>query len=293
MRHQDWNAVVETHIRAAGGDPRFVLKSMDGELEKIAGLIDWGARQAGRMAVGAGERLGGYGLTRGMGAGLSRWGGGVFERQVAKAGVQEAASVARTGAIRDVLSTQGPRMSSSLQARLGREATSLAQGRKALRGNVTAWNAQASRGTGNAASFTAQREADAAGKAVLSGKPLAPPAPAPAVAPAVDPARLAAGSPQAAAGAVNPAVAESMKSSMTAGQTYNAGVQANVATKAAATPADIAGAPLWNQAQTMWKGWTPGQQMGAVAGAAAIPALGAGLMMGGGGQRGNTTIIQR
>lgn len=266
MRNQDWNAVAEHYIREAGGDPRFVLKSMDDELEKVAGLLDWGARVAGRAAIGAGERLGGYGLTRGVGEGMSRWGSGVFARQQASMGGRAAASAAHLGKIEAAQGVAGVSLPMRAQLEAARRVQLAANRTQTATANV--WGTQAQRGAGNAERFAATRQADAQARAAIKGLP-APAAPVATTVPAatrrVRPARNAAGT-------------------------------ANPAAQAAANP-EAAAQPGWGQ---QFKGWwgnpntTNTQRYGLVAGGAAVPALGLGLMAGGGSSGGGqTTIIQR
>jgi len=321
MRHQDWNAVVETHIRAAGGDPRFVLKSMDGELEKIAGLIGTAANLAGRFmgSVGhagtgvanAARRAAGWvgglgtraaGAAGGLRAGVEGMGRGLqLEYAAGKGGFQFAPGVvdklrgssAATGAFRGLDTAKQTALAGKFSAGAHIPAAGV-PGMSAGMASIDSAVATASKKAANPLNrFISGAERTAARPAVPAGAPAAVPAAVPAPGP-LAPAPAGAASTAAVQGGAVPGVVDDAAARAARVKAFTAKFPAPPATQAAAaTPTDIAGAPLWDQGKAMWKSWTPGQQVGAVAGAAAVPALGAGLMMGGGGQRGNTTIIQR
>lgn len=103
MRQQDWSVVVRHHICEAGGDPRWVLRSADDELEKIGtllGVLSRGGETAAREAGFAAKGLG-MTLEDGARAGGKIWGapgrladranayaahlGNIFERSAGKA----------------------------------------------------------------------------------------------------------------------------------------------------------------------------------------------------------------
>ena len=315
MRHQDWNAVVETHIRAAGGDPRFVLKSMDEELEKVAAWLDVGARMLGSVAGAAGRvGPGAAGLARrtagwvgGLGTGAANavggWGkslasagrGLQLEYAAGKGGFKFAPGVvdklrgssAATGTFRNLDAAKQAR----LAGKWGDQGVAMAFKPEGL----AAAEAAAKKAAQPVSRFISGAERSAA-KAAAPGLPAAAPVVAPAPGPLV-PAPAGAASTAAVQGGVVPGVVDDAAARAARVKAFTgnkANFPAPPATQAAAaTPTDIAGASLWDQGKATWKGWTPGQQMGAVAGAAAVPALGVGLMAGGGSGRGNTTIIQR
>lgn len=250
MKTHDWNAVAARCIHEAGGDPRFVLQSMDAELEKVAGFLDWGARVLGRGAIGAGERLGALGVTRGVGEGMSRWGAGVFERQAATQAARATAAgeqLARLGA------ADSAALGGGMRKTLAQQTTKTLGTQRAATNTAKAYTQLAQRGSANADAMAA-----------LRGKTPVPQMPAPAPAPvAAAPAVPAAAAPAAAAPAAAPAA-----------------------------PAGAPGQPGWGDRLKTWWGnpQTPAwQRYGLVAGGAAVPAAGLGLMAGGG----NTTVIQR
>lgn len=324
MRHQDWNAVVETHIRAAGGDPRFVLKSMDEELEKVAGLLDGLARWGGGVAERIAAKGGVWGATKsGIGNAANRYNRWVSDAAHAggKAGILGSAgrgatlgagllgtSAAAGGAL--AAGPVGALVSGGLGAAAGGLIGGAAYGGAAAAGAGVRAAGRGWRGLttafreGRSASMAARGvNPNMAGIAGGGGAPLIKLPALPAASSAATtaerqaatlvqhpPATLTLAGHAPTPGPVVAAAGKVPESGIVAG---NVGKAAQTPAAISGAPTDTAGAPLWNQAQTMWKGWTPGQQMGAAMGAAAVPALGAGLMMGGGGQRGNTTIIQR
>ena len=242
MRQQDWAAVIGHHIREAGGDPRWVLKSTDEELEKIA-LSPTGIAGGAGGVVRAIDQVGhGVATLLGRGAGapgrlmsrISEYGRGLGRTfEAARAGRPMASGGARMAEVARTPLRQGAKVGPVL--------------------NLDATPATARHVIGLQGSRSADR---------LARVPVHVPGSASGIVPAV----TAPGATAAAAGA---------KGAKTAKKTADEGMFSGLQ-------------KWWGNAET--PAW---QKYGLVAGGAAVPAIGAGLMMGGGNGGGGTTIIQR